>query len=690
MMKRHILNASTIALALAEFVLAAPAGAEITDIEIRNVSPAFEGHSFANTGTYTLIEGVAHGALDPTNPLNAEIAGLEEVPRTEGGLVQYSVDFAIAKPERNGNGALLYSVLNRGRKLDVYFLNNLPNPTIFTNDLLLEHVGDGLLMEEGFTLVWSGWDGGVQPGGGRMTADFPVALAAGQPREGVNLAEATDTGTDPVFQISLPQPAANLDESAASLTVRQLEADPRSIPADLSFTYVDDETLEVTRPAGYDSGAIYEFIYPALDFTRIKDEIGNEIDRNGVLGIGFASVRDLVSYLREGLNPENPLNEMAFDRALIYGYSQAGRMIKDFIYQGFNEDEGGSIVFDGAMPVVSGAAKTYVNERFAKPGNFTTQHRWHLQPGDQFPFAYNIMTDPISGENDGILMKCLASNTCPKVVHVDSDAEIRNRRASLVVTDPLGKSDLMLPENVRVYWVASSPHVPLEFSRLSSELIKLPGLFGGEPKNYASPIDQRPVQRALFLALDRWVVGGTPPPPSVHGKIADGTLVPMTTVVSQFPDAIPDFTFTDNYNAIQRTDYVLREIPEAPYELGEAYNVLFTSVDEDGNELAGVRLPAVQRPIGTYAGWNPRAAGHAEDDLNANSGGWVPFARTVEARNKSGDPRLSLEERYGTSAAWAEQIEDAAEQLVDQGYLLQRDADEIAREAADQDIMTPR
>ena len=662
---------------------------EIVDFIITNIEPAFGGASFGRSGKYTKIEGVAIGVLNPNDPLNSVIVDLDKAPTNVDGLVEYSVEVAIAKPEGKGNGSLIYSVLNRGRKLDLYFFNWIPEIRFFTNSLVAEDVGDGLAMKEGFTFVWSGWDGSIQPGGGRLVANFPVAEVGGTPIVDRNLIEFTDTGTDAVFTVKLPHPAANLDVSQATLTVRQLEGEPRTIPGDLSFSYVDDdETIEITRPAGFDSGAIYELIYPAFDFTRIRDALGNIIDENGVFGIGFASVRDLTSFLRHDDGVSNPLRDAMIDTTIMYGYSQAGRMIKDFIYLGFNEDEGGRMVFDGAMPVVSGSARTFVNERFAKPGNFTSQHQTHLQPGDQFPFTYGVLYDPVSDSTDGILKRCMASATCPRVMHMDTDSEIRNRRASLVVTDLLELDDLSLPENVRVYWPSSSTHIPFDFVTFSNNLQRIPGLFGGEPvKNFTSPVDQRPIQRALLLALDEWVAEGTPPPASRHGLISDGTLVPMADVVAQFPGPIPDFTFTDNFNAIRQTDYILQADPLNPYLLGDSYPVLFSSVDEDGNQIPGIRLPRVENPIGTYTGWNPRAAGHAENDLSATSGSWAPLAVTHDERLLTGDPRLSLEERYGTHGGWVSKVAQTANELVREGYLLPRDKAKIISEAAQQKSM---
>ena len=654
---------------------------QIVDFTVTSIEPAFEGKSFGKSGKYIRIEGVATGQLDPADPLNTVIVDLDKAPADKNGFVEYKVDVVIMRPEQGGNGSMVYSVTNRSRFMDLYFFNWIQENRFASNQLALEDAGDGLVMTEGYTFVWSAWDGSIQPGEGILVADFPVALADGKPLKGMNLAEFFDTGTDAVFTAKLSHPVSDQDVTRASLTVRQSEADSRKIPEDLYFSYENDETLKINRPAEFDSGAIYEFIYPAIDLTRIKGSDGKVLDENSIFGTGFAGIRDLVSFLRHDETQNNPVRDAGIKRALIYGYSQSGRMIKDYIYEGFNEDEKGRIVFEGAMPSASGAARSYINWRFAKPGNYTSQHHWHLQPGDQFPFTYGVSQDPVTGKSDGIFNKCERSDTCPKVMHIDTGSEIRDRRASLVVTDPLGQKDLVLPDNVRVYWLASSTHVPFSFNKLSSRPERLPGGYGEAVKNFTSPVDIRPVQRALLLAMDKWIADGTHPPASSYGKISDGTLVPISDIVANFPSPLPEFSFTPNYNAIQQTDYVLTGNPLEPYKLGKHYKVLFSAIDKSGNELPGIKLPRVANPIGTYVGWNPRAEGHGEDDLSEASGSWAPLALTREERFKTGDPRLSFRERYGNHKGWVSRVEDSADELVSKGYLLPHDRDTIVSQS---------
>ena len=233
------------------------------------------------------------------------------------------------------------------------------------------------------------------------------------------------------------------------LSVRRTQDGKRERPDDLDWRYVDEREIEITRPAGFDGGAIYEFIYEA------KDPI--------VMGLGFAAMRDAVSFLRyEPADRAGNPNPVAVDGELArtatsLGISQSGRMLRDLVYQGFNEDVAGRVVFDGIHPNIAGSRKTFTNYQFGQPGRWQKQHEDHVYPGDQFPFTYATLTDPLTGRTDGLLERCRASDTCPKVVHSDGEAELWQARASLVVTDPAG-GHIELPENVRVYLLAGTQH----------------------------------------------------------------------------------------------------------------------------------------------------------------------------------------------------------------------------------------
>ncbi|MBM7619955.1 hypothetical protein JOC95_001807 [Bacillus tianshenii] len=622
------------------------------------VSPAFGGMEFGTVGQYEVMKGTAKGVLDPSNPLNAGIVNLDRAPRNSSGLVEYIVDVAILKPVdmSRGNRRIFYEVVNRGTKFANFWINSgvMGNDPWGPGD-----VGTGFLMNQGYTIVWSAWQGDVVAGGGRMLAQFPIPTNNGQPIVGTSREEYTDTGISTTFTGNLTYPAADLDPTKATLTVRAREHDPRAIPSDLTWQYLNTMQISINRPAGYDSGAIYEFIYPAKDPK--------------VMGIGFAAVRDVVSYLRyekaDDNGTPNPLKlkgKPSIKKVLALGVSQSGRFLRDFIHQGFNEDESGRITFDGVIPLITGSRKSFTNYEFAQPGRNSRQHEDHLFPGDQFPFTYRVTTDPISGETGGIHETCQCNDTCPKIMHMDGENEIWQGRGSLVVTNTRGTKDLTLPKNVRAYLFAGTQHFP-----------GLPPTMG-ICQQLSNPMDYRPFIRALIVALDRWVSDGTQPPPSQYASLKSGTLVPPLS--TGFPD-IPGVNYTGLVNYLNVLDHSTQ-----PPTIGAPYPEYVTAVDADGNSIAGIRHPFLIVPLGTYTGWNLRAIGHGANDLCSLTGSYIPFAKTAEERIAAGDPRLSIEERYRNHNAYLIRVVFATLLLYLQGFLLVEDAAQIIQDAATGDM----
>ncbi len=617
------------------------ASAQVTQFVIQSRQIYNDGTRYGHAGKYEQLNGYAVGELDPANPLNAGIVNLDKAPRNAQGRVEYRVDVRILKPVdlSKGNGTMLYDVVNRGRPLIL---------------------GRGAGPEDGYTFVWSGWQGDIPMGGSVLGTSFPIATDNGQPIIGPSREEYVDIGTT-TYTAALSYPAATMDRSQASLTVREKERDPR-MPID-TWHYIDDRHIQIDYPGGgFDAGAIYEFIYPAKDPT--------------VMGIGFAATRDVNSFLRFGSvdaagNP-NPLavnGQPAVARAIIEGISQSGRFTRDYLWQGFNQDEQGRKIFDGAMPIIPGSRKTFTNFQFAKPGWWSKQHEQHLQPGDQFPFTYPTITDPVTGKTDGILAKCTATGTCPKLMHVDGEFEVWGARGSLLVSngDPSGPQPVVMPANVRLYMVAGTPHggagttVPTNMNT-------------GICKYVNSSLSTYTGVHALLPALNAWVTSGKLPPASRYPSVTDGTLVLPDQV--QFP-AIPGVEYTGIYNYLHDTNYSV----EPPAE-GAQYRVLVPQVNADGIALGGIHVPQLQVPIATYTGWNLRAPGHAENEGCSSSGSFLPFAATKAQRLSSGDPRLSIEERYPTHGAYVSQIRHAAQHLVADGLLTRTDAQAITEEAA--------
>ncbi len=633
------------------FAITARAGVVRFEI-LETESPTFEGREFGAVGPYEKIVARAYLEVDPDDDAhNSGIVDLALAPRNAARRVEAVSDVVILKPVdlAKGNGRLFYEVVNRGDKISPNLMNDAPGGNDPTS---AADAGNGYLMREGYTIVWSGWQADVPRGEGRMRLDAPVVEGV----TGTNRDEFIFENTyDPVVA-HLSYPAAELDPAKATLTVRQNEKDPRVTPSDLSFEYllvdkagvraVSPSQILIHRPAGFDAGAIYELVYPARDPV--------------VMGLAFASTRDVVSFLRRETadNPLAPGGVPAIRYAYALGISQSGRFLRDSLYQGFNEDEEGRIVFDGIISHVAGSRKMFTNKRWAQPGRYSRQHETHLTPGDQFPFTYGVLTDALTGKRDGILARCLDAGNCPKVMHIDTGTEFWQARSSLVVTDTTG-ADIELPPGVRAYLIASAPHgnaidaVPTETA--TCQQMSNP-LHGGGPT------------RALLHALDRWVSEGVEPPDSRFPSRAGGTLVAPDPASVEFP-AMPQVSCEGVVNGLRVTDYTA-----VPPKEGAAYPVFVPRVDADGNDLAGIRMPIVEVPQGTYLGWNLRRKGFAEGELCTITGSFIPFARTRAERQASGDPRLSIEERYPTREAYVGKVEQAVRRLVAERLLLEEDA----------------
>jgi len=655
-----------------------PCFSEITKIVIEKREPFAAGHEFGVTGAYKKLAGKAYGEVDPNAKHNKVIINLKKTPKNDRGRVEYSMDFAILKPVdmKRGNRAIFYDVVNRGNQaLRFNFGAERSN-----NPSTLAHAGDGFMMRQGYTLVASGWQGDVLPGGDRLTTTYPIAKNPdGSPirrwittefvfqKPSFSVPISFDRGSLDVK----PYPAVEESLSQARLYRRGGTHAPRElIPNDhWSFSRCPDgktktpSSADVCLPAGFSPDHIYELTYEA------RDPI--------VMGLGFAATRDLISFLRYNATDANPL----FDKeskspqwAIGFGSSQSGRFLKDLIYHGFNQDEAGRIVFDGAIPHISASRRTFTNYEFAMPGRFSTGMEGHFTPGDEFPFTYETLTDPITKKTDGWLLRCRQQKACPKIMHWDSGTESWQGRNSLVIGDPLGKKDVPIPENVRLYYFTATQHGPAEKPSR------------GICQQLSNALSYQETQRALLIAFHAWITQGMPPPLSRYPRISDGTFVPPQQATQGFPN-IPGVRYTGKPNDLSVNDYAKQP---ASHAKGKEYTILVPKVDKDGNEIAGIRAVGLQIPLGTHAGWNLRAKGFVEDELCYLNGLYVPFATTREEREKTGDPRLSIEERYKDQNDYVQQVSRAARALVDERFLLPEDAERLIAEAAKGKIFAER
>jgi hypothetical protein len=661
---------------------ARPAAARIVRIEITRIeSPTFGGASFGAVGAYDKLVGRAFGEIDPRDDWNAIIQDIELAPRNARGMVEYATDIYILAPHdlARGNATIFYDAVNRGNKVVLGLFNagavggNEPTGA-----------GDGFLQSQGFTIVWSGWQPDVAPGAGRLTMTVPVAHRPGggaitgrvrgeyivtAPTSTQNLSSGAFTGlTHTSF------PAVSLDNRDAVLTRRVKESDPRIAIAPADWAFADCTTApfpgapsatQICLKDGFSPDHIYELLYTAKDPT--------------VSGLGFAATRDLIAFLRHAQRDDagtaNPLAG-AIRATLAHGTSQAGRYLRTFLLLGFNRDEHGRAVFDGMNPHLASMLLP-LNVRFGQPGRAYGQHEDHLYPTAQPPFSYGASLDIIARDIGGILDACQRTRTCPRIVHTVSSTEYWQGRMSLDTTDVRGRIDLPQPHDVRLFHFAGTQHVPAATPA------------AGICQQLSNPNPYQQGLRALLVALRAWVVSGAAPPATRIPTLRDRTLVDSAPRAIGWP-SIPGVRYSGLLNELRLLDYgrrfdadresgIVEEPPRAPARA--EYTVLVPRVDGDGNEVAGVRSVALEVPLGTHTGWNLRRAGFAEDEQCGLTGSFIPFARTQAEREAAGDPRLSLEERYGAHAGYVAAVRAAAARLVAARLLLQPDADLLIAQA---------
>lgn len=611
-------------------------------VQAAPVSIDITSRSDADGGAYERLVGIAHMTIDPAAAANRGIVDLDHAPRDAQGMVHYDTDVQILRPRdrAKARSVLIYDVVNRGMKMIPSMMSGPGAPA----------EGDARLMRQGYTIVWSGWQGDLA-GSQSISVHVPVATDKGQPITG---RITTETIFDNLTsnRITLPYPSAALDQATARLTVREHAGDPEQIIAPADWRYEDERHISVKRPANMDAGAIYRIAYVARDPK--------------VMGLGFPAVRDLIAFLRHGTADQgNPLADIArapcerdakgacanpkggaFGTTIAFGGSQSARYLRDFLWQGFNRDLDGNRVFDGMIPFIPGARRTFTNMRFAEPGRFSRQHEDHDVPGFDFPFTYATLRDPVTGKSDGILARCAKDGTCPKILHIDTSAEFWQAGASLVGTGGTG-ADVALPATVRAYMIAGGAHAP--------------GMTITACQLAANPLNYAPIIRALLADMVEWTSGRQEPPASRWPRVADGDLVPIDRLVT------PDLSSL----GLNWPKVVNRPIAPAGTR---GWPVLVPRVDADGNDRPGIHMPAMAAPAGTMLGWNPRKLGYAAGDLCLIFGGYVPFAK--DAASRGSDPRPSLAERYGVTSREAG-LRTAIAALRKDRLLLDKDAEAL-------------
>ncbi len=650
----------------AGLMAAATIDARVTKIELQPTpAPVQGGQTFGTVGAYEMLRGKAYGEIDPSDRRNAGITDIQAAPKNASGKVEYITEFTIHKPVdmSKASGVMIEVVPNRGGIAVPYARNN-----------------DGLPYTFGDTILNVAWQGDLRTGDIAATSlgiIVPIAtgitskvwdrfIAVGQ-TAGANTTTQSLSGagrTPNSLNTALASLVSFVTESPAGVKTGTVNipstdwafADCRTV----AFPGTPDAT-RICLKNGFDPNLGYELVYVA------KDPF--------VLGVGEAAMRDVTSFMRyaakDDFNTANPLAGKV-QWVLGFGNSQSGRLQKHFLNNGFNEDEQGRIVMDGMNPNIAGMMGSF-NIRFAQPGDIAELY----DPGADGPLWWMPYVDTARGRPaSGLLMRCMATNTCPKIMETYGGPEVWYSRGSVGMAGTKGTEDLPLPNFVRRYFHAGTTHGG------GAGGFNL-GTASTNPNNLAAnPNPQSDFNRALYVAQREWVMKGTPPPPSAYPRVTDGTLVPANSAALGWPN-IPNTPKPDGVmNSVLDYDYGPNfryadgsgVIDNVPPPIKQVIPTLAVKMDKDGNEIAGLRSVLQQLPLGTYTGWNPIPSGPLKGREASLAAGYIPFPQTKAQRIASGDPRLSIEERYGDLWTYYFMALNVINKLASQRLLLANDA----------------
>lgn len=686
---------------------------------VKGTGLAFGGASFGSVGTYTYTLAEATATVSPQDGCAATIVDLKNAVPDASGNVRYTFDVVLLAPTdaARGNGTLFYEVSNRTNTLLVSALNEGSVNDLFTNvrpqvvatasgDVAGTGAGNGFLLNQGASIVWAGWQGDRPQTLNGASAAISTTQRWYAPGMTLPIAVDRSNGNAPITgrvqdEFIADNATANLlgtyyklapgSQGAATLTVRKT---PTSVPIPVAaslWTYTagtgtgvaggtgadgygfvtinraavrSDATYAAALDAGLDNGSIYQFNYTAVEPK--------------VMGLGFLATRDLVSFLRHG-TAGNPLAGR-IQTTLLGGISQSGRYVRDYLWQGFNTDAQQRRVFDGMLPLVGGSRKTYTNYRWSKPGDYSRQHETHYTPGDQFPFGYATLTDPVSGRTDGLLKKCSEDRTCPKLIQYDSPIEFGGARASLVATDGLG-NDVAIPDNVRLVYATGTQHSPSQLAanaRTQPDMTVTRSVAATAP-TFAATVNNASTAlvRALYVNLEGWVKGTAQPLPNAWPTARAGTLAVPTASPASLggPDlsgvaftgvsGTPGLAFNGVYNTLSLNDESV--IPSAISS--KFYVVQQPTVDAQGNDVPGVKMPDSSVPLATFTGYSLRKSGFVVGNQYGLNGSQLAFAVT-DAQRQPGDPRRSVQSLYGSKAGYVAAVNQSVDDLVARGLML--------------------
>ena len=645
--------------------LASPLHARVLRVEIASRQDVLGGRSFGSVGAYERIRGKVYFAVAVNNRHNRRIVDLDKAVNLKNGEVEFWSDFVVVRPKdaTRGNGSMLLEVPNRGRSRILALVDG--------GDWdLSKSAGDGWLLANGFTVAALGWQWDAV-GDDALHMYAPIANDNGKTITGLlrgDLMPSKPTDVIPLGHLIIASiggseyPVSDPNDERNVLTVRDSRSAPRTIipRAQWQFGRVIDGKFEdsnryIHLAGGFQPGKIYEYVYVVSDPV--------------VAGLGFVAVRDFASYVKHDTQAIAPVA-----RVIGEGISQNGRFLRDFLYQGFNADEQGRRSLDGVLAHVAGAGRGSFNYRFAQPSRDAQPTSSVVFPTDIFPFTGRPEVDPETGTKAGLLDRAVKEKVAPKIFFSNTSYEYWGRAASLIHTTADGKRDAPISPMVRIYHFTGLQHFSGPFPPQKGE----DDLLGQQSQ---SPLPVKYFWRAMIHNMGAWLQSNTAPPESRYARISDGTLVPLEKYA--FP-SIPGVNRAHEANRGQRLDFGpdWRDgiLSLQPPKVGNPFPVLVPQVDEDGNERAGIRLPAVSVPLATYAAWNLRDPSIGAPDQRVSfECSFIPFPKTAEEKKQKGDPRKSIAERYSSRDDYLKRFRAALDELIKQRYLLEQDREALIK-----------
>ena len=618
----------------------------VTSLAIETRAVVLDGQPFGATGAYEKIAGTLRFAVDPAHPLHQRVTDIGLAPRNADGRVEFSGDFYLLKPVamRKGNGRLLLDLANRGRKNALARFNSAPR---VTDPATAEDFGNGFLMRRGYTVAWVGWQVDVPRRDGLLALDVPRAPGVSgfvrcrmRPNVRADILPLAD-------RYHIPNPTIALDDPAAWITVRE-HGGAAAVKVPRS-TWRFSDAGHIEMQGGFVPGAIYDVVYRSA--------------HPPLVGLGFLAVRDTAAFLRWASAADGNPCAGVIDRAYLFGVSQSGRFLRHLLHLGLDEDEQGRMVFDAVMPHVAGARRGEFNLRFGQPSLNSQETVGSLPP-------FN---------DEGVFARLRQRGRMPRIFATNTSAEYWRGDAALIHTDATGTRDAEPAEFVRTYLFAGTQHTPGAIPPPAADANT-----GGRGQHRFNIVDYAPLLRAALVNLDRWVSEGVAPPASAFPRLADGTAVEAESL-KPFFRSLPGVSFPSRMVRHTPLDFgpdIERGIAAYPPKAGAPYKTYVPAVDADGNETPGIRLPDLAAPLASFTGWNPRHPEQgAPGDLMQMMGSTLAFARTRAEREQSGDPRLSIAERYPSRAAYLEHVREAAQKLAAARHVLAEDVEAMVERA---------